>query len=489
MRPSSLLLAGTIDRAGAVKEAFQFAWDGYFKYAYPNDELRPVSNTYSNSRNGWGASAVDSLSTACIMRLPEVIDTILKHVSEVNFSRTGDLVNLFETTIRYLGGLLSGYDLLTGPLSDLCLDQELVNGLLDQAQNLADILSVAFRTRTGIPFNRLNITDNGLVGDGTNHIATIGTLVLEWTRLSDILGDPKYGSLAEKAESYLLDPQPPAGEPFPGLIGTTVNISTGEIMESSGSWGGGDDSFYEYLIKMYTYDPQRFSVYRDRWILAVDSTITYLQSHPSSRPDLTFVAAFHGTTPINSSSHLACFHGGNFILGGLVLNRTAYIDFGLKLVNGCHQTYVATATRIGPEGFSWDTSAILKPKDEDFKTHGFYITGGSYALRPEVIESYYYAYRATGDQQYQEWAWDAFVAINATTRTASGFSSISDVDVPGGGKKLDMQESFLFAEVFKYAYLIFAEDDEWQVPKNGKNTWVFNTEAHPLRAGIRGYHQ
>lgn len=37
-------------RAAAVKEAFEFAWDGYFTYAFPNDELHPVSNTYGNSR-------------------------------------------------------------------------------------------------------------------------------------------------------------------------------------------------------------------------------------------------------------------------------------------------------------------------------------------------------------------------------------------------------------------------------------------------------
>lgn len=37
-------------RADAVKEAFSFAWDGYYEYAFPNDELRPVNSSYSNSR-------------------------------------------------------------------------------------------------------------------------------------------------------------------------------------------------------------------------------------------------------------------------------------------------------------------------------------------------------------------------------------------------------------------------------------------------------
>ena len=37
-------------RADAVKAAFQTAWDGYYKYAFPNDSLKPISNTGSNDR-------------------------------------------------------------------------------------------------------------------------------------------------------------------------------------------------------------------------------------------------------------------------------------------------------------------------------------------------------------------------------------------------------------------------------------------------------
>ena len=57
---------------------------------------------------------------------------------------------------------------------------------------------------------------------------------------------------------------------------------------------------------------------------------------------------------------------------------------------------------------------------------------------------------------YQDWAWDAFVAINATTRVGEGFSEIENVDVAGGGGFTNVQESFLFAEVMKYSYLIHA---------------------------------
>lgn len=192
------------------------------------------------------------------------------------------------------------------------------------------------------------------------------------------------------------------------------------------------------------------------WILAADSSIAHLASHPSSRPDLTFLAEFNHTQNINESQHLACFAGGNFLLGGSVLRRQEYIDFGLALVNGCHDTYDSTLIKIGPESFSWNTTNIPANQTAFYAAHGFWITNAQYILRPEVIESYYYAYQITRDPKYQDWAWDAFVAINATTRVGSGFSEISDVIAVAGGKFRDFQDSFLFAEVMKYSYLIQA---------------------------------
>ena len=172
-----------------------------------------------------------------------------------------------------------------------------------QAKHLADNLKVAFDTPSGIPDNTVLFDPPRTGGSTTNGLATIGSLVLEWTRLSDIVGDPTYGQLTQKGESYLLHPEPALGEPFPGLLGTNVNITNGQFLDGSGGWGGGDGRFYEYLIKMYLYDPVRFSEYKDRWIAAADSSIKYLASHPSSRPDLTFMAMYSGTTPIYVSEH------------------------------------------------------------------------------------------------------------------------------------------------------------------------------------------
>ena len=73
---------------------------------------------------------------------------------------------------------------------------------------------------------------------------------MEWTRLSDLTGNDTYGALTQRAESYLLDPQPALAEPWPGLVGTNVDITDGHFVDSVGGWNGGDDSFYEYLIKV-----------------------------------------------------------------------------------------------------------------------------------------------------------------------------------------------------------------------------------------------
>ena len=42
--------APNTERAEAVKEGFRHAWSGYKQYAFPDDELHPVTNTSSNSR-------------------------------------------------------------------------------------------------------------------------------------------------------------------------------------------------------------------------------------------------------------------------------------------------------------------------------------------------------------------------------------------------------------------------------------------------------
>lgn len=192
-----------------------------------------------------------------------------------------------------------GYDLLTGPLASEygTLTAGQADAVLSKAKSLGDNLKFAFDTPTGIPDNRIYLDPARLANSSTNGIATIGTLIIEWTRLSDLTGDDTYGELAKKGESYLIDPlNPGLGEPFPGLLGSDVGIANGSFVDSQGGWTGGTDSYYEYLIKSYLYDPERFATYKDRWVSAAESSIKYLASHPTSRPDLTFLAYYYNST-------------------------------------------------------------------------------------------------------------------------------------------------------------------------------------------------
>lgn len=42
------------------------------------------------------------------MQIPDIVDTILNFIPTINLDETSSPVSLFETTIRYLGGMLSG---------------------------------------------------------------------------------------------------------------------------------------------------------------------------------------------------------------------------------------------------------------------------------------------------------------------------------------------------------------------------------------------
>jgi mannosyl-oligosaccharide alpha-1,2-mannosidase len=129
-------------RALAVKDAFLHAYGGYKKYAWAKDELAPVTGSFKTPFCGWAATLVDSLDTLLIMGLHEEFKEALEEVSKINFTSTEDcMINLFETTIRHLGGLLSAYD-ISGAKYKI---------LLTKAVELGEILYTAFDTPNRMP--------------------------------------------------------------------------------------------------------------------------------------------------------------------------------------------------------------------------------------------------------------------------------------------------------------------------------------------------
>lgn len=51
-------------------------------------------------------------AAALVMQIPEIVDTILDFIPTIDFDQTEDEISLFETTIRYVGGMLSGENFL-----------------------------------------------------------------------------------------------------------------------------------------------------------------------------------------------------------------------------------------------------------------------------------------------------------------------------------------------------------------------------------------
>jgi len=113
-----------------------------------------------------------------------------------------------------------------------------------------------------------------------------------------------------------------------------------------------------------------------------------------------------------------------------------------------------------------------------YQLHGFYITSSVYILRPEVLESNFYAYRITGDRKYFDRAASAVDSFNKFLSVKNGFAGLNDVN-SATSSKIDDTESFWFAEVLKYLYLTFDDPNHISL-----DDWVFNTEAHPFRAPI-----
>ena len=129
-------------RLAAVKEALNHTWTGYKTHAWMHDELNPVSGESRDPFCGWAATLVDTLDTLWIMGFTEEFEEVVKAVDEIDFTTSRrDDIPLFETTIRYLGGLLGAYDISGGKYRNL----------LDKAVELAEILMAAFDTPNRMP--------------------------------------------------------------------------------------------------------------------------------------------------------------------------------------------------------------------------------------------------------------------------------------------------------------------------------------------------
>ncbi|XP_064473355.1 mannosyl-oligosaccharide 1,2-alpha-mannosidase IA-like [Ornithodoros turicata] len=449
----------TRERRNKVREMMQHAWSNYEKYAWGQNELRPVSKRGHSAgifgKSSMGATIVDGLDTLYLMGLREEYRRARNWVAEnLSIENINSDISVFETNIRFIGGLLACYA-LTGDTM-----------YKEKADKIAQVLLPAFETPKGIPHSLINIKTGvsknyAWASSGSSILAEFGTMHLEFTYLSDITGNPVYRDKVMRIRKLLHGMEKPKG-----LYPNFLNPKTGHWGQHHMSMGALGDSFYEYLLKAWLQSDKEDTQAK----LMVADAIQAIEQHmvQRSKNGLVYLADIKYDRLEHKMDHLACFAGGFFGLSASVFpeeRRDHYMQLAKDITHTCHESYDRTPTKLGPEAFRFTDSL----EAQAIKQNERY-----YILRPEVIESYFYLWRFTKDPKYRDWAWEAVQALEKHCRVEGGYSGIRNVYATDGPKD-DVQQSFFLAETLKYLYLIFSEDSLLPLDQ-----WVLNTEAHPI---------
>ncbi|KAK8575958.1 hypothetical protein V6N13_032729 [Hibiscus sabdariffa] len=482
-------------RQKKVREAFIHAWSGYKKFAMGYDELMPVSQRGVNGLGGLGATVIDALDTAMIMGLEEVVSEagswvelhLLKKISQKG------QVNLFETTIRVLGGLLSAYHLSGGDH-----DMNLANKgpkptvYLHIAKNLADRLLSAFTSSpTAIPFSDVVLSDYSALPflNDKSSTSEVSTLQLEFNYLSEISGDPKYKTEGMKVLAHFKTL--PKVE---GLVPIYINPQSGQFNGEKIRLGSRGDSYYEYLIKVWL---QLRSIQ--------DGNFTYLYDM--------YEEAMRGVRRLCKKQYqmnwflwvnclggpMVCFLPGTLALGAtkgitkekamkdnlLTFEDLENLKLAQDLAKTCFEMYSVTSTGLAPEIAYFHTKEYFESGLDGGNKSSEYVNDivikradRHNLLRPETVESLFVLYRITQDPKYREWGWQIFESFEKHTKVDSGgYTSLDDVTTLPPPRR-DKMESFFLAETLKYLYLLFGDSSVMPLDK-----FVFNTEAHPFPLG------
>jgi len=483
-------------RQAAVKESFIHAWEGYKKNAWMKDEVAPLTGGWRSSFGGWGATMIDSMDTLLIMGLNEDFKQCVEEVGSIDFTtNTEDTLNVFETTIRYIGGLLAAYD-LTDRRHKI---------LLTKARELGDILYTAFDTPNRMPNTRWQWRKSALGGQieesTSTLLAEIGSLSLEFTRLTQLTGDPKYYDAVARIMDAMEEIQ--FHSSMPGLWPTIINAKELTAEYNHFTLAGMADSTYEYLPKQYLMlgckDRQPWGMYDNAMALA-KRYLFFRPLIPGGRDVLVSgnAALIEGVPELDpQGQHLGCFIGGMMGIAAKIFNKPDDLITARRLVDGCIMAYEAFPSGLMPETFhmipchtgignangsecDWSDDkwyeAVAERHGSNSETQsltlretgeywvkkkglvpGFIDVGDArYILRPEAIESVFILYRITGDMGLQNVAWKMFQAIEKATRTDIAHAAVIDVRL-ATPEKSDRMESFWLAETLKYFYLMFSD--------------------------------
>ncbi|OAA64594.1 class 1 alpha-mannosidase [Niveomyces insectorum RCEF 264] len=531
-------------RKAAVQASFDRSWRGYKENAWLADEVQPVSGQPRQDYeklSGWASTLVDTLDTLWLMGLHDEFRMAVRTVCDsVDFGYTAaDTVHLFETTIRYLGGLLGAYEISGHAFPEL----------LSKATELGERLLGAFDTPNRLPLGRWDWRAYARGGMQTSapHAmlsAELGTLSLEFTKLTQLTGDVRYYDAVQRIADVLAAHQQRTR--LPGMWPVVVDAAKPAFdTDDQFTLNGKADSLFEYLPKQWLLLGGALAQPRDMYDKFLPVAKKHLFRRVLNAWNLPLVLPgdvrvrddpLTGRTVEHSprTEHLGCFTGGMVGLAARAFggaHADADLDLAAQLTDGCVWSYNVTATGIGPEKFYYAAcGAITDPPaglrcsySEDkwrtaLQTHwkvkseatdeassldhdaiDRLMTDGRlapgmvdidnphYLLRPEAVESVFVMWRLTGDSAWQDKAWHMFQHIVRHTGAAPGSqpeqvaaAAVDDVTQADGGPPMDRMESFWLAETLKYFYLIFSDFDLLSLDE-----WVLNTEAHPLRrAGL-----
>lgn len=340
--------------------------------------------------------------------------------------------------------------------------------------------------RHGIPFYQgspLNQPPNpDFEHDGRETTETCsagaGSLVLEFTVLSRLTGDPRFEQLAKRAFWAVW-----ARRSDIGLIGAGIDVEQGHWIGPFAGIGAGTDSFFEYAFKTHiltsglglpnTTQPDRKkstswldpnTLYRpltteenspDSFLYAWKEAHAAVKRHLFSRahhPHYVNVHLGTGSPQIYWIDSLGAYYPGLLTLAGELEEATE-----------TNLLYTALWTRYAALPERWSVREGT-------------IEGGLgwWPGRPEFIESNYHLYRATKDPWYLHVGEMVLKDIQRRCWTPCGWSGLQDVR---SGQKSDRMQSFFLGETAKYLYLLFDPGH----PLNKLDApYVLSTEGHPL---------
>uniref|UniRef100_A0A8C5NKF6 alpha-1,2-Mannosidase n=1 Tax=Junco hyemalis TaxID=40217 RepID=A0A8C5NKF6_JUNHY len=447
-------------RRERVRAMFYHAYEHYLESAFPYDELRPLTCDGQDTWGSFSLTLIDALDTLLILGNVSEFQRVVNVLQEGNFhSFLPTWCNGFCCVLAVVGGLLSAHLLSRKAGIEVEAGWPCSGPLLRMAEEAARKLLPAFQTPTGMPYGTVNLLHG--VNPGETPVtctAGIGTFIVEFATLSHLTGDPVFEDVARKALKALWKNRSDIG-----LVGNHIDVITAKWVAQDAGIGAGVDSYFEYLVKgaILLQDKELMSMF-----LEYNKAI---KNYTKFDDWYLWVQMYKGTVSMPVFQSLEAYWPGLQSLIGDVDNamRTFLNYYTVwKQFGGLPEFYNI------PQGYTVD------------KREG-------YPLRPELIESAMYLYRATRDPTLLELGRDAVESIEKISKVDCGFATIKDLR----DHRLDNRmESFFLAETIKYLYLLFDPDNfihndgsdfDVVVTPYGEcvlnaGGYIFNTEAHPI---------